>query len=74
VTLAQVLGLFERQGLAADTIAPELRSRIESMISQRADARRRRDFSEADRLRAELHRMGIALDDTSEGTSWKIVS
>ena len=74
VTLAQVMGLFELRGRAADTVAPELRNRIESMITQRTDARRRRDFSEADRLRAELHRMGVTLEDTSEGTSWKIVS
>jgi cysteinyl-tRNA synthetase len=74
VSLAQVLGLFERQGRAADTVAPHLRSRIESMLAQRAEARRRRDFSEADRLRAELHAMGVTIEDTSEGTSWKIVS
>ena len=74
VTLARVLGLLEIPGRQAAAIAPELRARIESLISRRGDARRRRDFSEADRLREELHRMGVILEDTPEGTTWKLPS
>ena len=72
VTLGGVLGLLERQGREQAAVAPELRARIESLVSQRREARSRRDFSEADRLRRELHGMGVTLEDTAEGTQWKL--
>ena len=74
VVLARVLGLLEASGREPASLDPELRARIESLVSLRGEARRRRDFSEADRLREELHRMGVILEDTPEGTSWKRVS
>ena len=40
--------------------------------SLRGEARQRRDFSEADRLRGELHRMGVTIEDTPQGTQWKL--
>ena len=74
VVLARVLGLLEASGREPASLDPELRARIESLVSLRGEARRRRDFSEADRLREELHRMGVILEDTPEGTSWKRLS
>ena len=74
VTLARVLGLLERPGREHLAIDPELQTRIESLVAQRGDARRRRDFAEADRLREELHRMGVVIEDTPGGTSWKVRS
>ena len=74
VTLAGVLGLLEMPGREPPAIDPEVRARIESLVSQRGEARRRRDFSEADRVREELHRMGVILEDTPEGTNWKLSS
>jgi cysteinyl-tRNA synthetase len=41
------------------------------MIQARADARKRKDFAEADRIRDELADKGIILDDSREGTSWR---
>ncbi|HXJ78512.1 MAG TPA: hypothetical protein VMS64_07485 [Candidatus Methylomirabilis sp.] len=52
-------------------IDPALQSRIESLVVQRGEARRQRDFAEADRLRAELRRVGVILEDTPGGTNWK---
>jgi cysteinyl-tRNA synthetase len=72
VTLGGVLGLLEGQRRGQPAVAPELRARIESLVSQRREARGRRDFSEADRLRRELHGMGVTLEDTPEGTQWKL--
>lgn len=74
VTLARVLGLLERPGREHLAIDPVLQTRIESLVAQRGDARRRRDFAEADRLREELHRMGVVVEDTPGGTSWKVRS
>src|SRR5262245_41153356 len=44
---------------------------IERFIDARKDARRRRDFAEADRIRKELYGRGIILEDSPQGTRWK---
>jgi len=44
---------------------------IEAVIAARNDARRRRDFAEADALRARLRDHGIVLEDGPGGTTWK---
>ncbi|MCP3869874.1 MAG: cysteine--tRNA ligase [Gammaproteobacteria bacterium] len=44
---------------------------IDDLIQQRVDARTRRDWAEADRIRDELKDRGIALEDGPEGTSWR---
>jgi cysteinyl-tRNA synthetase len=71
VMLARVLGLLE--GARRDTaVDPQLKARIESLIYLRQEARRQRDFGEADRLRDELSRLGVVLEDTRDGTTWKL--
>lgn len=74
VRLGGVLGLlqqdpeaFFKAGAEADLSADE----IEAMIQARADARRAKDFAEADRIRDELAAKGIILDDSRQGTSWR---
>ncbi|MDB5732648.1 MAG: cysteinyl-tRNA synthetase [Variovorax sp.] len=43
---------------------------IQASIEARAAAKARRDFVEADRIRAELLRQGIVLKDAPSGTTW----
>ncbi len=73
VMLARVLGLLEgaRKEAAVD---PQLKARIESLVYLRQEARRQRDFGEADRLRDELARLGVIIEDTRDGTTWKLQS
>jgi cysteinyl-tRNA synthetase len=47
---------------------------VEERIVARNDARRRRDFAEADRIRDDLAARGIMLEDTPGGTRWKKAS
>ena len=44
---------------------------IEDLINQRNQARKDRDFAEADRIRDTLAAQGVILDDSREGTSWR---
>jgi cysteinyl-tRNA synthetase len=44
---------------------------IERLIQERQEARRRRDFAAADRLRGELGERGVVIEDTPQGVRWK---
>ena len=73
VMLARVLGLLEGARKEA-VVDPQLKARIESLVYLRQEARRQRDFGEADRLRDELSRLGVMIEDTRDGTTWKLQS
>jgi len=44
---------------------------IDRYMHDRQEARRRRDFAAADRIRAELLALGVILEDGPQGTRWK---
>jgi cysteinyl-tRNA synthetase len=72
VTLGRVLGLLELGARAPAPVDPQLKARVESLVYLREQARKQRDFAEADRLRDELVRLGVTLKDTRDGTTWTL--
>ena len=48
-----------------------LDSEVEDLIEARTQARKSRDFALADKIRGDLLRMGIVLEDTPQGVKWK---
>ena len=53
-------------------IDPEFVAYIESMIEARRQAKKEKNFAEADRIRAELLEKGVTLLDTREGTKYTV--
>jgi cysteinyl-tRNA synthetase len=74
--LANILGLLERspedfmQGGSAGGMDA---AAIEAQINARSDAKKAKNFAEADRIRQELLAQGIILEDTPQGTIWRNV-
>ncbi|MDD6022794.1 MAG: cysteine--tRNA ligase [Oscillospiraceae bacterium] len=66
------LGLLEAaQAKAEETAAPqEGDAEIDALVAARTEAKKARNFAEADRIRDLLKDMGIVLVDTKEGTTW----
>jgi len=48
--------------------------RVEDLIAKRNGARKAKNFAEADRLRAELTAIGVAIEDGPVATIWKVMS
>ena len=44
---------------------------IERRMTERQEARRRRDFAASDRIRDELAAQGVLVEDGPQGTRWK---
>ena len=52
---------------------PELEHWVDERLKARKEARAKREFAEADRIRAEIEGKGVAIEDTPQGTKWKKV-
>jgi cysteinyl-tRNA synthetase len=56
-----------------DSVAPEVASKVEDLISVRRSARVQKNWAESDRIRDELAAMGIVLKDNKDGTTtWEV--
>lgn len=64
--LCDVLGIPENR----DTAASGDDAEINALIEKRTQARKERNFAEADRIRDELTQRGIVIEDTAGGVKW----
>ncbi|MBK7354051.1 MAG: cysteine--tRNA ligase [Nitrosomonas sp.] len=77
-SLANTLGLLQqepqkylRQSLATNKEQGFSESEINLLISQRLEAKKNRDFKQADQIRSSFAEAGIILEDTPQGTTWR---
>lgn len=72
--LGGVLGLPLKEGALVGEDAKEkelVDNLMDLIIRLREEARRKKDWATADRIREELKRGGIIIEDTPQGTRWK---
>ncbi len=57
-------------GLVYNRKTETLDSDVEALIGARTNARKEKNWAEADRIRDQLKEMGIVLEDTAQGVKW----
>ncbi len=78
--ISEVLGVF---GSEPDEYLMRLREKkvrvlnintdeVERLISRRTELRNQKNYKEADAVRSQLKKMGVLLEDTPDGTIWKV--
>ncbi len=65
--LANVLGLKleEKQG------SSEQDAQINALIAERTEARKQKNWARSDQIRDQLKEMGVAIEDSKDGTTWR---
>jgi len=77
LSAGEILGIFKEspKDFFKEIYAKELPisiDEIEKMIKERQEARKRKDWDKADSIRNRLKDMGIILEDTPQGTRWRL--
>jgi len=67
-TLLELSNIF---GLSLNTKDKDLPATVEALIRERNEARTDKDYKRSDEIRKELAGMGVVLEDTKEGTTWR---
>ncbi len=57
------------QNLSSTSLSEDI---VRELISQRAEAKQARQFERADKIRQLLFKEGVILDDTRDGTRWRV--
>lgn len=70
LALGQLLGLFQYTPHQWRTLGVD-KDAVDALIAARQEARRSKDYAEADRIRQQLLDMGITLADGVHGTEWR---
>ncbi|HEY3876087.1 MAG TPA: cysteine--tRNA ligase [Candidatus Kapabacteria bacterium] len=67
-----ILGILPTRESTSSDASSALESSMQILIHQRKAARDRRDFAASDAIRKELDEAGIVLEDSKEGTTWRL--
>ena len=72
VEICSVLGIYAEEEVASDEHAALTEQVIDLILEIRQDARQRKDWATADKIRDQLEQLNVELQDSRAGTTWKI--
>ena len=67
--LAGVIGFTLQE---TKKVSGEIEAKIDDLIAKRIAYRKAKEWKQADEVRNQLTEMGVAIEDTPKGTSWKL--
>ena len=70
--ISSVLGILEDETF--NDISEEFKNKINEMVLKRSKAKNNKDFETADAIRDKLLELGVEINDSSDGTEWKLKS
>ena len=70
--ISSVLGILEDENFYE--ISEEFKNKINDMVLKRSEAKNNKDFKTADTIRDQLIDLGVEINDSSDGTEWKLKS
>ena len=70
--ISSVLGILEDETF--NEISEEFKNKINEMVLKRSKAKNNKDFETADAIRDQLIELGVEINDSSDGTEWKLKS
>ena len=70
--ISSVLGILEDETF--NEISEEFKNKINDMVLKRSEAKNNKDFETADAIRDKLLELGVEINDSSDGTEWKLKS
>ena len=70
--ISSVLGILEDETF--NKISEEFKNKIDDMVLKRSEAKNNKDFKTADAIRDQLIELGVEINDSSDGTEWKLKS
>ena len=70
--ISSVLGILEDETF--NEISEEFKNKINDMVFKRSEAKNNKDFKTADAIRDQLIELGVEINDSSDGTEWKLKS
>ena len=69
--IGKLMGILEDKSY--NQVSSEFKDKVDNLIEDRSNAKKKRDFELADKIRSELIDLGIEINDSPEGTTWKVV-
>ena len=73
VEVCSVLGIYAEEEVASDTHAALTEQLMNLILEVREEARQRKDWETADKIRNQLEQLNVELQDSRGGTTWKII-
>ena len=73
VEVCSVLGIYAEEEVVSDAHAALTEQLMNLILEVRQDARERKDWGTADKIRDQLEQLNVELQDSRAGTTWKLI-